>query len=231
MRGILFDVGGPIDTEVISERLVDRDIRAALEAEGVRVTGAAYAGAAAGAVQSFAPNAYTAIIWSLAKDRETAIRAHDRFQRGSEQRLAERGGIELRPGIDALLRELHGRGIVLGLAANQPRAMLGELDRLGLGQFFGHREMTGHHGLRKPDPRLFLRACDALGLEPHECVMIGDRVDNDIAPAKRLGMAAVLLRSGRHAAQRPRWWGETPDAEVKDVAGLRVALEALTRRD
>jgi FMN phosphatase YigB (HAD superfamily) len=74
---------------------------------------------------------------------------------------------------------------------------------------------------------LFLRACETLALGPRECVMVGDRVDNDIAPAKGLGMAAVLLRSGRHAAQQPRWWGEVPDAEVEDVAGLWAALRVI----
>ena len=34
--------------------------------------------------------------------------------------------------------------------------------------------------------------------------MVGDRIDNDIAPATTLGMRTVLFRTGRHAAQQPR---------------------------
>ncbi len=57
--------------------------------------------------------------------------------------------------------------------------------------------------------------------------MVGDRIDNDIAPAITLGMRTVLFRTGRHAAQQPRSADEVPDAEVRDVAGLKVALELL----
>ena len=49
--------------------------------------------------------------------------------------------------------------------------------------------------------------------------MVGDRIDNDIAPARVLGIHAVLFRTGRHRAQEPRTWEEIPDAEVHDVAG------------
>jgi FMN phosphatase YigB (HAD superfamily) len=57
--------------------------------------------------------------------------------------------------------------------------------------------------------------------------MVGDRIDNDIAPARVLGMRTVLFRTGRHIAQQPRCADEAPDAEVVDVAGLRRALEVL----
>jgi hypothetical protein len=62
IRAVLFDVGGPINTEVEHERLIDADIVAALADEGVAVTPEAYAAAAAWAVEHFAPDAHTAII-------------------------------------------------------------------------------------------------------------------------------------------------------------------------
>ena len=57
--------------------------------------------------------------------------------------------------------------------------------------------------------------------------MVGDRIDNDVAPARTLGMRTVLFRTGRHAAQQPRSADEVPDAEVRNVAGLRVVLAHL----
>ena len=57
--------------------------------------------------------------------------------------------------------------------------------------------------------------------------MVGDRIDNDVAPAKLLGMRAVLFRTGRHIAQSPRSHEEAPDAEVRDSAELRSALGRL----
>jgi putative hydrolase of the HAD superfamily len=126
--------------------------------------------------------------------------------------------------VPALLELLAARGLKLGLAANQPLRTIAELDRQGIGHVFSHREVSAIHGYRKPDVRLFLRACEELEVTPGECVMVGDRIDNDIAPAKLLGMRAVLLRTGRHIAQQPRAADELPDVEVRDVAGMEWAL-------
>src|SRR5919204_4039975 len=60
IRAVLFDVGGPLDLEVTHERLMDAAIQAALG-----VDEATYAEANAWAVESFASNAYQAIIWRL----------------------------------------------------------------------------------------------------------------------------------------------------------------------
>jgi FMN phosphatase YigB (HAD superfamily) len=68
--------------------------------------------------------------------------------------------------------------------------------------------------------RLFLRACRALKVQPSDCVMVGDRIDNVIVPARTLGMRTVLLRSGFHKDQRPRTWDEAPDFDVFNVEGL-----------
>lgn len=220
IRAILFDVGGPLDTEVEAERLIDAQIREAVESLGLRVTDEAYAEASRWAVNAFAPNTYQAIIWRLCGGR-TEIAEQLRGWASSRRRF------ELRAGIPELLRDLYGRGLLLGLAANQPVRVLEELDRLGIGQYFAHRQVSGHHGFRKPDVRLFLRACDDLGVEPDECVMVGDRVDNDIAPAKLLGMRAVLFRTGRHIDQQPRCYEEAPDAEAWDVDQLRAVLFGL----
>ncbi|MEO9255132.1 MAG: HAD family hydrolase, partial [Tepidiformaceae bacterium] len=134
---------------------------------------------------------------------------------------------ELRPGIGAMIERLHGRGLKLGLAANQPARVVAELDAHGIGKFFSHREVTGHHGYRKPDVRLFLRACEDMEVEPAECVMVGDRIDNDIAPARLLGMHTVLIRTGRHIAQQARAVDEVADFEVHDVAGMEAAIVLL----
>ncbi len=228
IRAVLFDVGGPINTEIEHERLVDADIVAVLAEAGVEVTAAQYADAVAWAVERFAPDAHTAIIWRLVGgDAGLATRAYAAFH----ERAAGRNPMEPRDGIADILAWLHSRGLKLGLAANQPHTTLSVLDDLGIGQYFDHREVSGSHGFRKPDVRLFLRACEDLGVEPRECVMVGDRIDNDVAPARVLGMRTVLFRTGRHIAQQPRCADEVPDADVRDVVELREALERLLARD
>lgn len=221
IRAVLFDVGGPLNTEIAHERLIDAAIRAALADAGREVDDDAYAAAWRRVVASFASDAYRAVIWELCgHDPAPAQAVHTRMQ-------ARRQGpspFELRAGVAELLERLHGRGLLLGIVANQPAATLATLDRLGIGRFFAHRAVSGTHGFQKPDVRAFLHACEALGVAPSECVMVGDRIDNDVVPAKLLGMRCVLFRSGRHAAQQPRSWDELPDAEVHDVPALEAAI-------
>ena len=226
-RAVLFDVGGPIDTEVIHETLVDRDLLAAFATQGIPVTHAALAEASEYAVGAFAPDAYRAIAWRLARgDASLAGRAYEHFREGSAARQRERGGIELRPGIAALLADLAAAGVPLALAANQPVAAVDDLEQAGVLRHFRGTLLSDHHGYRKPDPRLFLAACSSMDVKPERCVMVGDRIDNDIAPARLLGMGTILLRTGRHRRQQPRSWDEAPDHEVADVPELRAALEA-----
>ena len=211
---VLFDIGGPIDAEREHERLIDD----ALRAEAGEVSDAAYAAAWAGAVASFAPNAYEAVLFRLLG--EHAAQAWPRVL----ARLPARGPLELRDGVADLLAALRERDIPLGIVANQPRALLEMLESAGIARYFVTVTISGAVGLRKPDPRIFLQACAAMGVAPEACIMVGDRIDNDIAPARALGMATVRYICGRHAEQRPRSWREIPDVEVEDVAGMRAAL-------
>jgi len=48
-------------------------------------------------------------------------------------------------------------------------------------------------GVRKPDPRIFRLGVSALGLEPHETIMIGDSQEKDIIPAQSIGCHTILL--------------------------------------
>ena len=221
-RAVLFDVGGPLDTEVQAEALIDAQIRAGLEAAGVRVSDQEYRAANEWAVASFAPDAYSAIIWRLCGEDERIAREVRMFS--SLGRV-----FELRDGMAELLHDLHRAGLKLGLAANQPPRIIAQ-DEFGVGHLFHHREVSGHHGYRKPDVRLFLRACEDLHVDPSDCVMVGDRIDNDIFPARVLGMRTVLFRTGRHINQQPRSVDEVPHAEVRDATGLRSALETMTGR-
>jgi putative hydrolase of the HAD superfamily len=224
VRAVLFDVGGPLATEIEHERQIDEDIRSLFAEAGMPVTDAHYAEVWRSVVDSFAPNAYEAVIWQLADgDEEIAPSVYREVARRSH----ERGSFELRAGMPELLAELSARCLRLGLAANQPAEVIGKLEAHGIAKYFQSTDVSGTHGYRKPDVRVFLDACKALGVPPEECIMVGDRIDCDIVPARLLGMRTVRLRSGRHAGQEPRVWDERPDAEASDVAGLRAAIFAL----
>src|SRR5512139_2359823 len=105
IRAVLFDVGGPIDTEVQHEILVEAYLRQALLAVGVNASAEAVQAASEWAVQAFAPYTYQAMLWQLCgADVKRAAEAQRLFSESSLERRSARGGLELRPGIDAVIR-------------------------------------------------------------------------------------------------------------------------------
>jgi HAD superfamily hydrolase (TIGR01662 family) len=225
IKAVLFDVGGPINTEIEHEKRVDALILDVVRRLGVSATPEGYAAAVEHAVHSYAPDAHLAIIWHLVGGDPALAAACMAAFRRTQREIP----FELREGMVELVQELNARGLKLGLAANQPHETISVLDAHGIGEYFHHREVSGTHGYRKPDLRLFARCCEDLGVEPTDCIMVGDRIDNDIWPAKHIGMKTVLFRTGRHIEQRPRSHEDVPDAEVRGVAELRVALGELLR--
>ncbi len=76
---------------------------------------------------------------------------------------------------------------------------------------------AGALGLRKPDPRAFLTACERLDVPPGSVVSVGDEFEVDVLGARAAGLAAVLLdRDGTAPA------GET--AVIRSLAELPPLL-------
>lgn len=206
------------------EIAIDGAIASACGLEGIRVDQAMIEEASDAAVAAFAPDAYAFMVEHLCGgDLAAAARVTTRRQ-------AMVDGLDvfqMRPDMPALLRRLVDRGLKLGIVANQPAQMAERFEREGIASLFAYLGLTGLTGLRKPDPRAFTVACESLGVTAAETIMVGDRIDVDIVPAKALGMATVQLRSGRHRRQRPRSPAEEPYAVVTDVLELEAAIDSL----
>jgi HAD superfamily hydrolase (TIGR01458 family) len=55
----------------------------------------------------------------------------------------------------------------------------------------------------KPSPAIFQIACVRAGSEPGDTMMVGDDLESDLRPARRLGMATCLVRTGKGATFAP----------------------------
>lgn len=98
----------------------------------------------------------------------------------------------LMPGIVPIIQKLTER-FNLGIIANQPREVLPVLENLGLLQYFPVQGISQIVGKSKPHPDFFYWALDQAKCNPDESIMIGDRVDNDIKPAKSIGLKTIWL--------------------------------------
>ncbi len=95
-------------------------------------------------------------------------------------------------GVEDVLKNLHGK-CNLGIIANQPPLALNELKKYRLEGYFMHIIISDVVGYHKPDQKIFQHAIELAGASPENCLMVGDRMDNDIRPAKRTGMRAIWL--------------------------------------
>jgi putative hydrolase of the HAD superfamily len=91
----------------------------------------------------------------------------------------------------ALLEALRERGLKLGLVSNAidpPGLLHRDLEQFGVAERLDVAVFSSEVGRRKPDPVIFERALDALGVAPERALMVGDRVAIDVAGARALGM-------------------------------------------
>jgi HAD superfamily hydrolase (TIGR01450 family) len=72
----------------------------------------------------------------------------------------------------------------------------------------------------KPSPIILDVALQALGVVAADCVIVGDRIETDIAMGRRLGLATVLVLSGITGAGDPRIAELAPDAVIGSIREL-----------
>ena len=161
------------------------DLRSALEAASAR----------------FDPNPFRSLLLAFTDDEDVIahVRSSGRYPKDLESPY---------PQTESLLEHLAER-YRLGVIANQPAGTAERLEGYGLLDYFEVCVSSGDVGMEKPDPAIFHLALEQADCVPTESVMIGDRLDNDIRPAKALGFRAVRILQGRiafrdHARKRKR---------------------------
>ena len=124
---------------------------------------------------------------------------------------------ELYPDALPCLDALRSGGLRVAAVGNTPQQAEDALRR--------HVEVlgsSGRWGVAKPAPEFFERVLATAGLPAEEVAYVGDRVDNDVRPARAAGMFAVHIRRGP--------WGylqagaEEADAKIHSLAELPDVL-------
>ncbi|MBP3646235.1 MAG: HAD family hydrolase [Clostridia bacterium] len=108
----------------------------------------------------------------------------------------------------------------LGIIANQSAGLENRLKAWGLLPFFSTVVSSWEWQIMKPDIRLFEAALAESSCNPYEAVMVGDRLDNDILPAKMLGMHTVRILQGFGVLQKPLSELEKPDYVIHTLSEL-----------
>ncbi|HJW48138.1 MAG TPA: HAD-IA family hydrolase [Candidatus Limnocylindria bacterium] len=106
------------------------------------------------------------------------------------------------PDTPPTLRALRARGIKIGIVSNVPQDLRPIFAAHGLADLVDAFTHSFEVGVEKPDPAIFLRACELLGTQPGETLMVGDHPVAD-AGALKAGLRFHLLPPDG-AVNRPR---------------------------
>jgi HAD superfamily hydrolase (TIGR01662 family) len=184
------------------------------------------------------PTVFSAVLGSVISDRKDLRLAFEMIKPGfdfaAERVAKEAAGLnsrrrpeDLYPDAAPCIEQLAELGYRVALAGNQPvsiEAMLGEL-ALPV-EFIASSERWG---VAKPSPAFFARIVEEAGISAERIAYVGDRVDNDVLPARQAGMFSVFIRRGPWGYLQAPWpEADQADARIESLVELADVFGART---
>jgi len=117
---------------------------------------------------------------------------------GQEGPMADWPRVEAMPGVKEVLEALSAlevQCVATNAASSDGPKVAAALSRVGLQSFFERVFTSKDLGTKKPDTRFFETVARELGIPPSDLVSIGDKLHNDILPAKAAGMTTVYVNA------------------------------------
>jgi HAD superfamily hydrolase (TIGR01509 family) len=108
----------------------------------------------------------------------------------------------------------------IGIIANQIFGSAERLEKIGLLKYIDLVVASAEEGVAKPDLRIFEIALSRASCPAENAIMIGDRLDNDIVPANKIGMTTIWIKQGFGGYATVKSAIEKPNFEVKNLNEL-----------
>ena len=108
----------------------------------------------------------------------------------------------------------------IGIIANQDFGTEQRLTDFNVHQYINLVIASDEEGVAKPDLRIFQIALARADCKPEEAIMVGDRLDNDIIPANKIGMTTVWIKQGFGSYAEPKTVEEQPNYIVNNLAEI-----------
>lgn len=218
---VLFDFGGTLDADGLTWR---ERFHRLFRAEGVAVEPARF-----DPVFYAADDALVGVVPETFSLQETVRRVADGVARALRpddaalgSRVTARFLADARACFEAnapILQRLALR-YRLGIVSNFYGNLATVCDNAQVRRYFGVIVDSARVGLSKPDPRIFVTAVEALGIEPGRAVMVGDSLARDMAGARAAGMAHIWLTPAPERQGRPCCPGDRVIRSLRDLEGL-----------
>ena len=126
-----------------------------------------------------------------------------------------------RDGVLETLAAIGGQGLKRGLISNASQVIVDLWPDTAFPPYFEDSLFSCQVKIVKPDPAIYLLACNHLGVSPADCLYVGDGGANELTGAATVGMTAVLLVPVHDdptalGAKRQAWDGQQV-ASIPDV--------------
>lgn len=125
------------------------------------------------------------------------------------------------PNLIDMLEALKRNSIQLGLITNGKGSFqLNNIRALGIESYFETILISEWEGMKKPNPKIFMRALKRLNLKPEESIYVGDHPENDIRGAENAGMVGIWKRDFN--------WGDLEaNYIIEDLIELPMVLQEM----
>ena len=189
-RAVVFDFFGTL-TRSVQRGPQHADIARALGADPDAVVGVldrTFRARACGSLGSAEATLRWVIEQAGGDTRPSAIRA------AMPARIdALRADTQLRPDAVSALTAIRRRGVRTAVVSDCTHELPAFLPGLPVGPLLDAQIYSVELGICKPDPKIYLAACDRLGVSPEDCLYVGDGGSHELTGAAAVGMTPVRL--------------------------------------
>ena len=230
-KAIFFDLGSTLWDDYPVVQLTWEVLERLLMQHGIAASRADIQAKAHEMIASYSPSLNRAVVWQYVDgDERKYQQIMAELIKQTKGRFADPREFSrlnpLFPGVHQLLDGLSAR-YALAVVSQHFAEVERWMEIHDIRKYFRHLSVSDVERLYKPDPRLFLQPCKALGVDPREVLMVGDRLDNDIWPANRLEMTTVRVLANPYRIQRPRYPRDVPDFTIGRIADLTDVIERI----
>ena len=129
--------------------------------------------------------------------------------------------LQPRPDAISTLESLRERGHRLGLITVCSEDVPNVWEETPFAGRFDATVFSCSEGVAKPDRRIYELACERLGVEPGECIFVGDGANDELPGAERVGMTPLQLRApGEPLTPEGETWAGASIEHLSEVLDL-----------
>ncbi|MFW6026602.1 MAG: HAD family hydrolase [Candidatus Woesearchaeota archaeon] len=215
IKWIFMDLGNTLINEEVAQNNRINQLINLLKAEGIDMSHTEVKKEMKTASSNFAPRIIKRAIENIVNNKklEKQILKQLKYEKSLEKPY---------PDAEKILNYLYPK-YKIGVIANQSKGTKIRLKKYDLWQYFSLLFSSAEIELEKPDLKIYKLALNKAECSPEESVIVGDRLDNDISPANKIGINTIRIMKGFHKVQKPRNINEKPDycidklIEINDI--------------